>query len=133
MCPKMKPFLQELGCGEWSCVLCSHHSDNLFELSQHVLSSHKNELTFCSVCNQLVYLADLKLHMRDHLLEIDASPLECNKCDNVYPNATDFFQHLLNIHGFLKNQVTKVVAKRHLKYDNVLSVLAVTCKKSNTM
>ena len=133
MCPKMKPFLQELGCGEWSCVLCSHHSDNLFELSQHVLSSHKNELTFCSVCNQLVYLADLKLHMRDHLLEIDASPLECNKCDNVYPNATEFFQHLLNIHGFLKNQVTKVVAKCHLRYDNVLSVLAVTCKKSNTM
>ena len=133
MCPKMKPFLQELGCGEWACVLCSHHSDNLFELSQHVLSTHKNELTFCSVCNQLVFLADLKLHMRDHLLEIDASPLECNKCDNVYPNATEFFLHLLNIHGFLKNQVTKVVAKRHLKYDNVLSVLAVTCKKSNTM
>ena len=86
----------------------------------------------CAKCGQLVQLADIKAHMRNHLMEVNDSIIECIKCKHQ-SNPTDFYNHLITNHGFAPQKITKIVVKRHVKYQDPLAIVAVVSKKTNAM
>ena len=122
-----KFFVQESE--DYRCVFCSARYKQLLPMSNHLLATHGVEKFLCRHCDKEMGFNQVKSHCIQSLQEELVKEVQCLRC--IHKGIpSEFLCHLVNVHKYSRQKITRTVVQRHLSSDSSsLTLVAILYSK----
>ena len=131
MCPVIKKvYVTSLNnVLQHTCTVCTQIYFSAETMVFHILETHKTTHLQCCICLSYVQVKDIKQHKIAHLEDTDHKSIYCAHC-TFGGKPLEFLMHVIEIHKFPKNKITKATLSQYLDNKNPpLALLSVMVAK----